>query len=35
MSLTESELSWISPPSYQEALNDQPPPYEENGRAEL
>ena len=29
MPLTMPEHSWISPPSYGEALNDQPPAYEE------
>lgn len=35
MPVSEAKLLWISPPSYQEALNDQPSPYEENGYVEL
>ena len=35
MPVSEAKLLWISPPSYQEALNDQPSPYEENGCVEL
>lgn len=35
MPLTMPEHSWISPPSYGEALNDQPPAYEEIGGVKL
>ena len=35
MPVSEAKLLWISPPSYQEALNDQPSLYEENGCVEL
>ena len=35
MPVSEAKLLWISSPSYQEALNDQPPPYGKNGCAEL